>query len=214
MPAWITPLFAPVWPPATAGPASSTTAFRAGRRRFSSRATARPRMPPPTTARSHSSGATATSARLLLGHAAGQQLQIGVDHPLDHLLERRARRPAELLARLAGIADQVLDIRRMEEALVDADVIVWIEPDVREGEIDQLAHRVRLAGGDHEVVRRVLLEHQPHRLDVVPGVAPVALGIEVAERQLLLEAELDGRGRVGDLARDELQPAAFRFVVE
>ena len=35
--------------------------------------------------------------------------------------------------------------------------------------------RVRLAGGDHVVVGLVGLQHQPHRLDVVGGVAPVAL---------------------------------------
>ena len=35
------------------------------------------------------------------------------------------------------------------------------------------------------VVGLVLLEHQPHRLDVVAGEAPVALGVEVAERQLV-----------------------------
>src|SRR5689334_20372761 len=110
MPAWITPLLAPVWPPATPGPASSTTAFRSGRRRLSSRVTASPTIPPPTTARSHSSGATAISAGLLLGHAAGQQLEVGVDHELDHLVERGARRPAQLLARLGRVADQVLDL--------------------------------------------------------------------------------------------------------
>ncbi len=48
----------------------------------------------------------------------------------------------------------------------------------------ELAHRVRLAGGDDVVVRLVLLEHQPHRLDVVAGVAPVALRVEVAEVEL------------------------------
>jgi hypothetical protein len=42
-------------------------------------------------------------------------------------------------------------------------------------------------GGDDEIVGVVLLEHQPHRLDVVAGEAPVALGIEVAEEQLVLE---------------------------
>src|SRR3954470_7095142 len=129
MPAWITPLLAPVCPPATAGAASSTTASRPGRRRFSSRATASPRIPPPTTARSHSSGATAISAGLLLGHAAGQQLEVGLDHPLDHLLERRARGPAELLARLGRVADQVLDLGRAQEALVDAHVLLGIQPD-------------------------------------------------------------------------------------
>src|SRR5215217_6278659 len=123
MPAWMTPLLAPVWPPATPGPRSSTTADSSGRRRFSSRATANPRIPPPTTARSHSSGATDISARLLLGHAACEQLQVGVHHQLDHLLERGARLPPKLLARLARVADQVLDLGGAQEALVDPHMV-------------------------------------------------------------------------------------------
>src|SRR5215217_4650885 len=127
MPAWMTPLLAPVCPPATAGPRSSTIADSAGRRRFSSRATASPRIPPPTTARSHCSGGAPISAGLLLGHAAREQLQVGVDHQPHHLLERRARLPAELLARLAGIADQVLHLRRAHDALVDVHVVGGVE---------------------------------------------------------------------------------------
>src|SRR5919112_4527090 len=141
MPAWMTPLLAPVCPPATAGPRSSTTAERSGRRRVSSRATASPRIPPPTTARSHSSGA-ATSASLLLRYAAREQVQIGVDHQLHHLLEGGRRTPAQLLARLARVADQVLDLRRAQEALVDPHVVGRVEPHVRERHVDQLAHRM------------------------------------------------------------------------
>ena len=89
-----------------------------------------------------------------------------------------------------------------------------IELYAREGEIDELAHRMGLAGGDHEVLGLVLLQHEPHRLDVVAGEAPVALRVEVAEPQLVREAELDARRRVGDLAGDELQAAPRRFVVE
>ena len=80
-----------------------------------------------------------------------------------------------------------------------------------EGHLHQFADAVDLAGGDHVVVGLVLLEHQPHRLDVVRRVSPVALGVEVAERELVLEAELDAGRRVRDLARDELEPAAFDF---
>ena len=46
------------------------------------------------------------------------------------------------------------------------------------------------AGGDDVIVGLVLLQHQPHRLDVVAGEAPVALGVEVAEEQLVLQAAL------------------------
>ena len=38
------------------------------------------------------------------------------------------------------------------------------------------------------VVRLVLLQHQPHAADIFPGVAPVALGIEIAEIEPLLLA--------------------------
>ena len=52
----------------------------------------------------------------------------------------------------------------------------------------QLLDRVGLAGGHHVVVGLVLLEHQPHGPHVVGGEAPVALGVEVPEGQLLVDA--------------------------
>jgi hypothetical protein len=58
------------------------------------------------------------------------------------------------------------------------------------------------------------LEHQPHRVDVVAGEAPVPLGIEVAEPQLVGLTELDLGHGVGDLAGHELQPTPGRLVVE
>ena len=39
------------------------------------------------------------------------------------------------------------------------------------------------AGGDHEVLRLLLLQHPPLHLDVVAGMAPVAQGVEVAHEQ-------------------------------
>ena len=50
-----------------------------------------------------------------------------------------------------------------------------IEADVAERGVDQIADRVAHAGRDDVVVRLVLLQHQPHRADVVAGEAPVAL---------------------------------------
>ena len=108
----------------------------------------------------------------------------------------------------------MLDLSRAQEARIEAHVLVGIDPGVLEGDAHQVAHRVRDAGGDHIVLGLVLLEHQPHGLDVVPGIAPVALGFEVSEGDLLGEAELDGGGGVGDLAGDELKPAALGLVVE
>ena len=99
----------------------------------------------------------------------------------------------------------MVDLGGAEVARVGADVLGGVETDMSEGDVDQLAHAVRLAGRDHEVVGLVLLQHHPHRLDVVLRVSPVALGVEVAEQQLVLEAELDRGGPVRDLAGYELQ---------
>src|SRR5918999_704890 len=214
MPAWMTPLLAPVWPVAGPGARSSTTASRSGRRRLSSRATAMPTIPPPTTARSHSAGGAAVgiSAGLLIRVSGSGAVEIGIDHPKDHLLEAGARLPSQLLAGFAGVADQVLDLCGTQEAGVDSDVFLRVEPDMVEGDPHQVANRMGLARGDHEVVRLVVLEHEPHGLDVVLGVAPIALGIEVAEGELLLKPELDGSRAVGDLAGDKLEPTALRVV--
>src|ERR671914_187270 len=183
----MTPLLAPVWPVASTGARSSTTAFSSGRRRVSSRATASPTMPPPTTARSHSAGgAFGISARLLLRYSAPEEVEIGIDHQTNHLLKACARRPAELLTRLARVADQMLHLCGAEEARVDPDVVFGVEPHLVERDLHELANRVSLAGGDHEVVRLVLLQHEPHGLDVVPGVAPITLRFKVPERKLLL----------------------------
>ena len=92
------------------------------------------------------------------------------------------------------------------------DVVLPVEADVLEGDLAELPHRVGLSGRDDVVAGLVLLEHQPHRLDVVAGEAPVALGVEVAEPQL---------GRLPSLIcaavwlifrGHELQPPAGRVV--
>ena len=73
---------------------------------------------------------------------------------------------------------------------------------------------MRLAGGDHVVVGLVLLEHQPHGADVFAGMTPVTLGVEVAEAELVGEAELDFGDVGGDFAGDEFEAATGAFVVE
>ena len=59
------------------------------------------------------------------------------------------------------------------------------------------------ARGKHVIVGFGLLQHEPHAFDIVARVAPVALGVEIAEIEPLLQAERDGGDRAGDLARDE-----------
>ena len=83
-----------------------------------------------------------------------------------------------------------------------------------EGHLHQVANGMADSGGDDVVVGLALLEHQPHRLDVVAGKSPVARGVEIAEEQLVGPSQLDAGDAVRDLARDELEPAPRRLVVE
>ena len=122
--------------------------------------------------------------------------------------------PAQDLVRLGRVTDQKVDLGRAQEALVDDDVLLPVEADGLEGQAAELADLVRLAGRDDVVAGLVLLQHQPHGADVVGGVAPVTLRVEVAERQLLVELVRDARHAVRHLAGDELEAAAGRFVVE
>src|SRR5439155_177822 len=61
--------------------------------------------------------------------------------------------------------------------------------DLGEGELDELAHRVRLAGRQHVIIRHILLQDHPHPLDEVAGMAPVPLRIEITEMQRALTPE-------------------------
>ena len=86
---------------------------------------------------------------------------------------------------------------------VDDHVLLVVQADVGEGDLTHVTHGGGDAGGDHVVIGVVLLQHEPHGLDVVAGKTPIALGINVAEVQLVLQAQLDARDRIGHLAGDE-----------
>src|SRR5262245_21052029 len=140
--------------------------------------------------------------------------QIGVDHQSDELGEPHLERPAELLPGLGRVAEEEVDLRRTVQGRIGGDVLAPVEARVGERELHQLLDRVGLSRGHHVVVRLFLLEHEPHRLHVIAGVAPVAPCLEVAEPQLTLEPVLDARHPIGDLARDELEAPPGRLVVE
>src|SRR5258706_9860211 len=71
-----------------------------------------------------------------------------------------------------------------------------------------------LAGGNDIVVRLGLLQHQVHSPNIIRGIAPIALRLEIPQPQLCGQPELDtGRG-AGDLARHKLETTARPFVIE
>src|ERR1700754_634610 len=73
---------------------------------------------------------------------------------------------------------------------------------------------MRLAGCNHVIVSTFLLQHQPHRLDVLFSVAPVALSLEVSEKGFVLETSFDRSYCARDLARHEGFAAPWAFVIE
>src|SRR5262249_29645078 len=67
---------------------------------------------------------------------------------------------------------------------------------------------------DDVIVRLILLEHKPHGLHILFRIAPVALGIEIAEVEFVLESSLYVSCSAGYLSRHKGFPAARRLVVE
>src|SRR5215471_21275767 len=160
----------------------------------------------------------------------GDRLEVGFDHFLDQLLERGAMPPAELGPRLRGVAEQRIDLGRTEIARIDLDqhlagrsvdsllVDALAAPrdrlaGERERALDELAHRMLLTGGQHVVVGLALLEDRPRPLDIVARVAPVAPRIEIAEKEAVLHAVMDGGDRARNLARHEGLAADRAFVI-
>ena len=170
-------------------------------------------------------------------------LEVLAHHLADQLVEADPWRPAELGLGLAWVAQQGFDFGGAEVARVDGnDALAPLSPSPspargRGGDevallvdalafpadghaeflgcgVDEVAHRILHAGGDDEVFRLLLLQHQPLHLDVVLGVAPVTLGVHVAEEEAVLQPELDPRQGAGDLAGDEGFAAVGALVVE
>src|SRR5262245_28780766 len=157
--------------------------------------------------------APVTSARTLAS-APPQTVEVRADHHLDERGESDLRPPAERALRLARVPDQVIDLGGAQQLGIDANVVLPPEPDGSERDLHEVLDRVRRPGGDDVVVGGGLLKHAPHGVDVVPGEAPVAPGLEVPQAQLGGESQLDGSRAVGDLARDELEAAPGALVIE
>src|SRR3970040_658613 len=90
---------------------------------------------------------------------------VGIDHHRDELLEARLRLPPELRLRLRGVAEQHVHFRRAEKLRVYDDVLVVVEADVCESQPAHLTYGGGAAGGNHVVIGRVLLQHQPHAVE-------------------------------------------------
>lgn len=171
-------------------------------------------------------------ADLLIGPLDGHLRHIGIDHNLYQLLEARLHRvPAQLGLRLRRVAPEVHDIRRTVEILRDLNQhttrgLVYallvgtlahelqLDAHVLEGQVAEFTHGVLHARGNNKILGFLVLQDQPHALDVILRIAPVAQRREVSEVEFVLLALGDTGRREGDLARHEGLAAAFRLVVE
>src|SRR4051794_14782977 len=168
---------------------------------------------------------------LAIGHLPPRDLEIAGHHLAHELRKAGLRLPAELLANLAGVADQEVDFGRPEIGRIDPhDGLAGLAIDAdffdalaapfdgaanfRECQFDEFANRAGLSRRQHEIVGGVGLQDHMHALDIVPGMTPVALGFEVAEIECLVEPDLDARHPAGDLARHESLTADRTLVVE
>src|ERR1700722_281194 len=120
------------------------------------------------------------------------------------------RLPAELGARLRGISHERIHLRRTKIPRVDSNDClsrVRIDPGFVKPRpapfnlnteaigraLDEVPHRVLLAGGNHEVFWFGLLQYEPLCAHVVAGMSPVAARVEIAQIQALLESGTNSR---------------------
>src|SRR6266851_548393 len=153
-------------------------------------------------------------SRLVRGALTSRELDIVLHHHLDQFQETDPRLPAEDLAGLGWIAAEFIDLGRPEIAAIDQDMAPPVEAGHREGELDEIVHTVRLTGGDDIIVWLVLLQHQPHRLDIVAGKTPISLCGEVSQVDLVLQTLADPADGPGHLARNEGLAATRTFMIE
>src|ERR1700730_2589248 len=67
---------------------------------------------------------------------------------------------------------------------------------------------------EHIIIRLSLLQNLPHPLNIVPRMAPIALGIQIAKKECLLSTELNSGHRTADFSSDKSFAADRAFVIE
>ena len=83
----------------------------------------------------------------------------------------------------------------------------------RERCFHKLAHRPAGAGTENKIARFRSLKREPKSPDHVARVAPIALGLQIAKAQFLLQPLLDGSDGFGDAPAEVIGGAQRGFVV-
>mmetsp|Transcript_1083 Transcript_1083/g.1870 ORF Transcript_1083/g.1870 Transcript_1083/m.1870 type:complete len:369 (+) Transcript_1083:223-1329(+) len=169
----------------------------------------------------------------ILGNAP-DHLEVLLNHLLHQVIEGGTELPSNLFLRLGGVTEEKFDLGRSEVAGINlhklAALIGSINSDLidgsglaspldgstnnLEGLLDKLTDGVSLSGSEDVVIGLILLKHAPHTLDVVAGMAPITLGVDVSEVEALVDALMDAGDGGGDLTGDEGLATAGTLVVE
>ena len=114
--------------------------------------------------------------------------EILVDEAANKTVEVHLRLPSELRPRLARVTDEIVQLRPTSHELrITSYMVPPVESDVIERNVYEIADAMRYARRDYVVVGLLLLQHEPHRLDVVAGEALIASCIKIAEQQFSTE---------------------------
>lgn len=167
----------------------------------------------------------------LEGEATPVSPQVGFHHQPAEFVQGGGRGPAQMVAGFLGVAAKHVHLA--------GPVVFWIDPhpdlagagvaaqfavlaalpfelhaDGLKSHLHEVPDRPSLVGGQHVGIRLGVLEHPVHPLYVFLGVAPVALGVQIAQFQHLLLTQVDFGDSVGDFAGHEFLAAQRGFVVE
>ena len=169
-------------------------------------------------------------ARHRLRDVARLDLEVFADHLGQEIVQAGLMHPSESIARLGAVAEQEIDLGRPEIPRVDLDedppgrdvdaaflgvgaAPFDVDSDFAEGLLDERTDRCRDTGREDIVVGLILPQHQPHAVDEVTCVAPVALSVEVADVKLVLQPEVDRRYGARHLAGDEGLAPQWTFMI-
>jgi len=85
--------------------------------------------------------------------------------------------------------------------------------DNRESRFDKFAHRMRFSCCHDIIIHRVVLQHQPHRMDIILCAAPIPFAFQVPEHKLCNEPSRNARSRTRDFASHKVLRAPRRLVI-
>lgn len=148
------------------------------------------------------------------GLLPGSLFQVVVQRDFYQLLKAELGLPSQKAASLGRVAPQVIHLRGAQIARVQFRRGGTSLRPRSSGEVGEFAHGMGLAGRHHKVAWFAILQNAPRGLDVVAGVSPIALGVQVAKIKLSLQAQGDAGQRTCDFAGNEGFSSPLRFVIE